>query len=409
MAEFRADPAYVAGLGNAVGEIGRDNQRIAAFIGEHGAPGEFYSGPIIAALMNPLKEFAEAAEARMLDIADVNIWTSVELNKAAWMYYDQEAQNYAALNAHTGHLGGDSYASGPATEMQGITEGYGGAESFPKPEEIKLDPPAANKEDLAALISEASGWLGDVNEAIKNSTRMAGMEWDALGSVLSPITGNWNELVRIGESHKIAGNAFEVSARNMADGMRRVSDEWDGKAAASFDEHAGRQREAMAWEGPVGRTVAVGLGMAAERIRQAIITVISKLEELLESQVSFDGVLDTVKFWAKKIPVVGTTAQMAALGRIIWKVADMVLALVDEIREMVDRIKEFLSAVTNPIGKAHGKLDDRLSPITSKIDDYTRRTAFTEDLKKVNNYDSTFNRPKEAFEVGAGKDPWADG
>lgn len=406
--EFRARPSQIAGLGNAVSEIGRDNKRTADFVSANGPPRDSFSGEIIGTLLTPLTEFADATKSRMTEMADVNIWTSVELNKAAWVYHDREAKNYAALNAHTVHLGGDDYWSDPTAELHGITEGYGGAVAYPKPAEINLDPPAANKEDVAALISEASGWLGDVNEAVKNTTRMAGAEFDPLGTVLSPISGNWSELNRIGETHKIAGNAFEASAKNMDDGLSRVAEYWDGKAALAFDEFARKQSEGMAWEGPVGRTVALGLSVAADQIREGIKTVVAKLAEMLEAQVSIDGVWDTVKFWVKKVPVVGTTAQMAALGRIIWKVADLVLKLVDEIRELVNSVKEFLSVLTNPIGKAHTKLDEKLSPVTSKIDNVTRRAAIADDIGEISNF-ATAVRPEEAYELGSGKGPWADG
>lgn len=325
------------------------------------------------------------------------------------MYHDQEAENYNALNAHTRHLDSGHYRAGPNLELQGVTEAYGGAVAFPKPEAIKLDAPAANKEDVAALISDASGWLGDVNEAIKNTTRMAGAEFDPLGTVLSPISGNWNELNRIGETYKIAGNAFEACAKNLDDGLNRVAENWEGKAALSFDDFARKQSEAMAWEGPVGRTVALGVSVVAAQIREAIKTVIAKLAEMLEAQISIDGVWNKLKFVVKKIPVVGTAAQMAALGRIIWKVADLVLKLVDEIRELVNSVKEFLSVVTKPVGQTFTKLDEKLSPITSRVDDVTRRAALIDDIGEISDFESTEDRPEEAYEVGTGNAPWADG
>ncbi|MFD4367755.1 hypothetical protein [Rhodococcus sp. NPDC058521] len=403
--QFRAEPEYVAGLGVAFAEIGKDSQSIADFVGKNGPPGEFFSGPIISTLLEPFTSAAERTKARMSDIARVNTQTSLELNKAAWMYDDQEAKNFAALNEHTKQLGGRSSTYNSDVEVEGTTAAYDVVTAFPKVEQINLDEPSANREDLAALISEASGWLGDVNEAIKSTTRMAGVEWDALGTVLKPITGNWTELNRIGEAYKIAGNAFEASAKNLDDGVNRVGQHWDGKAALAFEDHARKQSEAMRWEGPVGRTIALGLGVVAEEIREAIKTVIRKLEELLESQVSLDGIAGKIKFLVRKVPAI----QAATLGKIIWDVGDMILDLVDEIRVMVDSVKEFLSTIADPVGKAHEKLDEKLSPITSRIDDATRRAAVAMDIKNVSDFGSTLDRPKDGYDVGSGKDPWADG
>ncbi|WP_040789018.1 hypothetical protein [Nocardia paucivorans] len=97
--------------------------------------------------------------------------------------------------------------------------------------------------------------VGDVNEAVKNVTRMAGSEVNMLETLLAPITANWNELRRIGESYKLAGNSMESCGGNLEEVVRRVGPHWDGKAALAFEGWAQSQIAAMKWEGPVGRVI----------------------------------------------------------------------------------------------------------------------------------------------------------
>ncbi|MFZ2178109.1 MAG: hypothetical protein WAW17_29600 [Rhodococcus sp. (in: high G+C Gram-positive bacteria)] len=405
---FDADASQIAGLAESFDEIGADSRRIADFVGKNGPPSADFSGAIISSLLTPFVVLSDATTTRMADIAKQNVETGVELNKAAWMYHDQETKNYDALNAHTRYVGDGTVEYGSYAEMPGITAAYDSPVSFPKPEEVKLDDPVANKEDVGAIVTEAAGWLGEVNESIKNVTRIAGKEWNPLEYVLSPISGNWSELKRIGETYKIAGNAFEASARNIDDGLNRVGEYWDGKAALAFDDYARLQSTAMKWEGPVGRILALALEMVADKIRDAVRTAVEKLADLLEAEVSLDGVFGKLKFLVKKVPVIGTSAQIASIAHTIYKVADLVMTLVREIEELTNRLKEYLEFLSDPALKAKEKLDERLSPITSRVDDATRRTAIAKDMVEVGQADKTLNRPKHGYEVGQGTQPWED-
>lgn len=406
--QFNAEPGQIAGLSNAFAEIGVDTKAIADFVGKNGPPSSDFSGAIISSLLTPFVVVADATKARMADISTQNTFTAVELNKTAWMYDDQDRKNYDALNAQTFNIAGDTVTYGPLDEKVGYTAPYDGPVNYPKPEEVKLDDPVANREDVGAIVTEAASWLGDVNESIKNVTRIAGKEWNPLEYVLSPIKGNWNELRRIGESYKIAGIAFEASAKNLDDSLNRVGGYWNGRAAQAFDEYARRQSVAMKWEGPVGRMICLALEMVADKIRDAVRTAVRKLAEMLESEVSFEGVFDKLKFLVKKVPVLGTSVQVASIAHTIYTVADLVMTLVREIEEMTNRLKEFLEFLTDPAGKANEKLEEKLSPITNRVEDATRRAAITKDISEIAQINNTLNRPKEGYEVGHGAQPWED-
>ncbi|WP_068275450.1 hypothetical protein [Aldersonia kunmingensis] len=272
MEEFNAAPGEIAGLGVLVSSLGEDSGKIADFIDQNGPPSGDFSDAIISDLVEPLRTAAETTCGRMRDIGVASTSTGIELNKAAWMYHDQEQKNYAALNAVTHDVPSAAPVEyGADIERPGQTDAYGNVATYSKPETFKLDPPSANKEDVADLVTEVAGWLGDVNETIKSITRTIGTEVNPLDMVLSPITGNWNELKRIGESYKVAGNAMEATGKNLDASVSRVGEYWDGKAAIAFEENwARRQIAAMKWEGPVGRIVNDGLTVVANEIREGI-------------------------------------------------------------------------------------------------------------------------------------------
>ncbi|MEV0945342.1 hypothetical protein [Rhodococcus sp. NPDC049939] len=405
---FYAEPNQIAGLAKLFDDIGTDSQRISDFVGKNGPPSADFSGAIINSLLTPFRELSDFTIRRMDDIAKQNVDTGVELNKIAWMYHDQEKRNYEALNAHTQYIGDEYVVYGPTVEMPGITETYGAVADYPRLEEVNLDDPVANKEDVGAIVTEAAGWLGEFNESIKNVTRIAGREWDPLEHVLSPISGNWSELKRIGGAYKIAGEAFEASGKNIDAGLSRVDEYWDGKAAWAFADYARLQIAAMKWEGPVGRTLSLGLEIVADTIRDSVKTAVEKLAELLEAEVSFDGIAGKLKFLVKKVPVIGTSVQVASIAHTIYTVADLVMTLVGEIEELTSRLKEYLEFLSDPAGKAIEKLEEKLSPITSRVEDATRKMAIGEDLVAVAQIDDTLNRPKQSFEVGEGTQPWED-
>lgn len=411
MEEFLARPREISGLGRLVTDLGSDSSKIANFIVEHGAPGPGFTGPILSDLLEPLRVAAEITGGRMRDIGIANTSSGLELNKAAWMYHDQESKNYAALNAVTQDVpSAVPVGYGADTERPGQTDAYGNAATYNKAESFKLDPPSANKEDTADLITEVAGWLGDVNETIKSITRTIGAEVNPLDMVVSPVEGNWNELKRIGESYKVAGNAMEATGKNLEAGVTQVGRHWDGKAAIAFEENwARRQIAAMKWEGPVGRIVNDGLTVVANEIREGIKTAILKLKDMLEDYVDIKTAKGFLKNVLKKVPVLGWSLEIADLARKIVTVVDSVQEIVRKIEELKNQLKEFLRVVREPSTAAVDKLNEKLEPITSKIDNATRKAAIAQDIASSAQINATLDRPRQSYEVGTERQPWEDG
>lgn len=404
-----ADPQHLSGLSNVVEEIANDGYRIATLTREHCrvSPAGF-GGEIFQPLMQPFTAAAEATSKRQSDISGKNLSTSTELNRAAWLYHEQDKKNYEALNAATVDMyTGQPVAVDSGVENPGVVKDYYASIWYPKPNTINTDPPSAAPPELADLISETTGVIGDVNDAIKDVTRMADQEINIIETVLSPITVNWNELRRIGETYKLAGNGMEASGKNLEDALGRVGPNWDGQAAIAFENWARAQIAAMKWEGPTGRVICDLFNVISDRIRECIRTACEKLKEMVVSMVDFRSAKDLLKFVAKKIPIIGTIAEAIDLSTKIWKVVDMVLDIKREIEELRNRITELMQFVTDPIGKGAEWVQQKMEPVTGAVADAAKKAALVNDINSIAHAEDTLNRPKNSYEIGSGEQPWA--
>ncbi|MFI5720983.1 hypothetical protein [Nocardia sp. NPDC051750] len=406
--DLLADPQHLAGLSKAMEEIANDGYRIVTLTREHcpvSAAG--FGGEVFQPLLQPFTLAAEATSNRLSGISGANLSTSTELNNAAWLYHEQDKQTYEALNAATIDMHtGQPVAVDSGFENPGVVKDYYASIWYGKPNIIKTDPPSAAPPELADLISETTGVLGDVNDAIKDVTRMAGEEINILETVLNPITVNWNELRRIGETYKVAGNGMEALAANLEDGLSKVGPNWNGQAAIAFEDWARPQIAAMKWEGPTGRVICDLFNVISDRIRECIRTACEKLKDMIVSMVEFRSVKDVLKFVAKKIPVIGTIAEAIDLSTKIWKVVDMVLDIKREIEHLRDRITELLQFVTDPVGKGKEWVQQKMEPVTGAVADAAKKAALVNDINSIAHAEDTLNRPKDSYEIGSGQQPW---
>ncbi|MGW0177809.1 hypothetical protein [Nocardia sp. NPDC003345] len=403
-----ADPQHLSGLSNVVGEIADDGYRLSTLVREHCRVGTAgFGGEIFQVLLQPFTLAAHGTSRRMADISGKNLSTGTELNAAAWLYHERDKQTYEALNAATL----DMYTGQPVSvdaeyENTGVVKDYFASVWYPKANTINADPPSAAPPELADLISETTGVIGDVNDAIKDVTRMADQEINLIETVLNPITVNWNELRRIGETYKLAGNGMEASGKNLEDAVTRVGPHWNGRAAISFEDWARTQITAMKWEGPTGRVICDLFNVISDRIRDYVRTACLKLKEMIVSIVDFRDVKDLLKFVAKKIPIIGTIAEAIDLSTKIWKVVDLVLDIKREIEKLRDRITEMLQFITDPIGKGKEWVQQKMEPITSAMADAAKKAALVNDINSIAHAEDTLNRPRDSYEIGSGRQPW---
>lgn len=321
-----------------------------------------------------------------------------ELNKAAWLYADQDRQNYDLLNAHTSAppLPGIDRGSSDRAAAGHVDE-FGGAVDYGAPHGIDYPLPNPAVDDLREVLDEAAGWLGEIDRTI---FELSG--WSPLNEATMPITGNWNEIGRIGQAYQIAGDAMGAAAESFATGVRRVDSHWNGAAAQTFTDYADRQLAAMQWEGPAGRTFSAVCAAICDQLRGAAVAVVRKIVELLESEVAVDNSRGALKVMLKKVPVAGTAWQIESIIEICWTAMDLTMDVIAKAEKVVDDFGAFLDALGDPEGQVGKKIEDTLRPLNDFLDVGKQlvEAGKTADIRPV------LDTPDEDFSVGTGDEPW---
>lgn len=398
--DLRANSAEIAGLGKLASRISQETLASHRYIGDHAGLGDTIPGQILQRLAPFVATFQEYTRSRQVHLASNCSYIGDELKKAAWLYADQEHRNYAALNAHT-HLPPPPFASRGTSEVAAVghVEDYYGAADYGQPDDIVYPPPNPAIDDMRDAIDEAAGWLGEIDRTIFELT-----DWSPLNEATIPISGNWNEIRRLGEAFQIAGDAMESAAEALDAGVRRVDVHWNGRAAQAFAEYSGRQVAAMYWEGPCGRTIAAVCETITDHLRSTVQTVVRKIVEMLEEEVQLDSGRGALKFLIKKVPVAGTAWQVESIVEICWKAMDLTMELVSKIEKVIDDFGVFLEAIADPEGQISRTVDERLRPLNDLIDN--GKTAV--EAGKTADITPVLRTPDTPFSVGDGTTPWQD-
>ncbi|WP_032381185.1 WXG100 family type VII secretion target [Rhodococcoides fascians] len=395
-----ADATEIAGLGNLLDRIGVDTLASHRYLLDQAGLGENVVGQILRRLQPYVDGFAEMTRTRQVHLSDNCVEMGAELNKAAWLYADQDQKNYDLLNAHTTlpPLPGIDRGSSDRAAVGHVDE-FEGPADYGRPHGIDYPPTNPVLDDLRDVLDEAAGWLGEIDRTI---FELSG--WSPLNEATIPITGNWNEIRRIGQAYQIAGDAMEAAAESFTAGVRRADGYWNGAAAQAFTDYADRQTNAMRWEGPAGRTISAVCTAIAEQLRGAALAVVRKVVELLQSEVAVDNAHGALKVMIKKVPVVGTAWQVESIIEICWTAMDLTKELIVKIEKVVDDFGAFLDALGDPEGQVGQKIDDTLRPLNDVLD-YGKQAVEagkTADLRPV------LDTPDEDFSVGTGDEPWRD-
>ncbi|OZC68294.1 hypothetical protein CH251_20460 [Rhodococcus sp. 06-462-5] len=395
-----ANSSEIAGLGNLLDRISVETLASRRYLLDNAGLSENVVGQILQRLQPYLARFQEMTRSRQVHLSANCGEIGAELNKAAWLYADQDQRNYDLLNAHTsGPLipGFDRGSSDRAAV--GHVDEFDGAADYGRPHGIDYPPTNPAVDDLREVVNEAAGWLGEIDRTI---FELSG--WSPLNEATIPITGNWNEIRRIGQAYQIAGDAMEAAAESFSAGVRRVDNYWNGAAAQAFADYADRQLAAMRWEGPAGRTISAVCAVISDQLREAASAVVRKIVELLESEVEVDNARGALKVVIKKVPVVGTAWQVESIIEICWTAMDLTKELIAQIEQVVDDFGAFLDAIGDPEGQVGKKIDDTLRPLNDFLD-YGKQAVEagkTADIRPV------LETPDEDFSVGTGDEPWRD-
>ena len=397
---FEGEPSEIAGLGKLLDRISADTLASHHYLLDNARLGENVAGQILKRLQPYIDGFAGMTRIRHVHLSANCSEMGAELNKAAWLYADQDRRNYDLLNAHTSlpPLPGIDRGSSDRAAVGSVDE-FDGAADYGRPHGIDYPAPNPAVDDVRDALTEAAGWLGEIDRTI---FELSG--WSPLNEATVPITGNWNEIGRIGQAYQIAGDAMEAAAESFATGVRRVDSYWNGAAAQAFTDYADRQTNAMRWEGPAGRTISAVCTAIAEQLRDAALAVVRKVVELLESEVAVDNAHGALKVMIKKVPVVGTAWQVESIIEMCWTAMELTKDLIVKIEKVVDDFGAFLDALCDPEGQVGKQIDDTLRPLNDVIDDGKQfvEAGRTADIRPV------LDTPDEDFSVGTGDEPWRD-
>ncbi|KZE98874.1 hypothetical protein R3P93_09475 [Rhodococcus cerastii] len=397
---FEGDPSEIAGLGHLLDRISGDTLASHRYLLDHAGLSEKVVGQILKRLQPYLARFQEMTRTRQVHLSANCGEMGAELNRAAWLYADQDQRNYDLLNAHTSAppLPGIDRGSSDRAAVGHVDE-FDAAADYGRPHGIDYPAPNPVVDDIRELLDDAAGWLGEIDTTI---FELSG--WSPLNEATIPITGNWNEIRRIGHAYQIAGDAMEAASESFAAGVRRVDPSWNGSAAQAFTDYADRQLAAMRWEGPAGRTISAVCAVISERLRDAALAVVRKVVELLESEVAVDNARGALKVMIKKVPLVGTAWQVESIVELCWTAMDLTKDLTVKIEQVVDDFGAFLDALGDPEGQVGQKIDDTLRPLNDFLD-YGKQAV---EAGKTANIRPVLDTPDEDFSVGTGDEPWRD-
>lgn len=398
--DLYADSREIAGLGKLADRIGVETLASHKYINEHAGLGATTQGQILQRLAPFVEHFQEHTRSRQVHLAANCSYIGDELKKAAWLYHDQEKENYDAFNAHTElHPHPQRRAGTSDTPATGTVDEYDQAVDYGIPWGIDYRLPAPAVDDTREAIGEAASWLGEIDHTIFENTG-----WSPLNEATIPVTGNWNEIRRLGEAFEIAGNAMEAAGDALQVGAARVDEHWNGLAAQAFAVYSGKQVAGMWWEGPCGRTVGELSKAITDRLREAVQTVVRKIVEMLEAEVDISSGRDALKVALKKVPILGTAWQTARIVQIINDARQLTMDLIREIEAVVETFGQFLDAISDPEGQINRKVDQYLAPLNELLD--TART--TGDAVLATDITPVIDTPHERFSVGEGTAPWQD-
>ncbi|MFC8934096.1 hypothetical protein ACFT1A_18645 [Rhodococcus sp. NPDC057135] len=400
---FTADSSEIAGLSKLATQIGEDAGVGCRLVLHHTAPFGDFDGELMRLLSTPLQAYTDVTYRRYANLASGCATTGMHLNRAAWMYHDQEKRNYDALNAHSEMSIVDMSPYNSENPIPGPAVPYDSPAEFKPANAVDFPPPQSATDDIRKVIAESAGWVGDVDNGFKIVTG-----WSPLERLIAPLSGNWNELKRIGDAYKTGGDGIEKCGLNLEDGTKRVGESWDGLAAQSFDGYSRKLSEALKWEGPHGRVVKEVLYVLADQIRRGVESALRFLERKLDDQVQITDGTSAMKWVLRRVPYAGPSIITVELVSAAFSTAQKVQEIVDDIRVLVECLKEFLDLVTSPSGKLSEMSERLLAPVVDTLDDANKKTELGLSIAGVADAEGVLNTPKTGYNPGTGRDPWAD-
>ncbi|WP_188491120.1 hypothetical protein [Williamsia phyllosphaerae] len=390
--KFKVEPTELAGAGSYVLELAKHADSATKMSVKCAAPqGKDFTG-LMSVLEGAVNSLAEATKARQAPLIDDLSGTGNEMKQGAWDYHAQDRKNATSL-AHTVIDGGKIVS----------VDSMSGEVSYGAPTPIQIDEPEHRQADSRSLIDASMGWVGEVDGKIRSL-----INWSPIEAALEPIAGNWAALETIGEAYAKAGTALGTVGNDLSSVHSRLDPHWDGKAAVAFGDYVNNLSRGLEWEAATGRLIQQGLNLASRKIQDAVKRVLDLLMRSLERFVDFHDLSGAVHTVLKLIPGLGTEKTIDQVTRIIYDIYKTVDTMLTDIKKAIDTVEEFLQFVSDPMGYAGGKIDDKLAPYKKIIDDAEQRAQNTQDLATTADVNRARDAPKQRYEAGAGEAPWED-
>lgn len=242
--KFRVEPADVDGFGTLVGRAGDDARGVIDYLNKYakldskGLAGELWEAPA-----KEHEEYLSDGQAVLEKMQSVLAAAATELTRAATYYREtdrDEAQRMdAAYPKSKGHApSGDGGGSGSFTDARDVSDclkPVGGDTGY-------LGGHVAEYE--FAPVHKTIGTVMDLGSpsALANEALKLVFDFDAFGTVLKWVMGDWDGYSACGDAWANVGSACAAIAENVRKGNDRLTYGWDGNSAdaasAYFDELA---------------------------------------------------------------------------------------------------------------------------------------------------------------------------
>lgn len=417
--EFRVDPTYVAGYRTLCWDTVSEVGNVRAFGRTEAASDSHFTGLVMSNLRDIVDAYATAVDTRLGDRQRALSGTATELGETAWQYHTGDLQNAISLTYDPAR-GGIVEADFP-----------GGEVAFDRTEIGPLAAPAVDEQGGSDYVMEDAGTdLTAIVEVTNFVTSVLGVDFDPVGLVTDPLTGNWNALDQKGQVLALVGGAAETAADNLTGALPTLFGQWEGGAAESFDSYLNDLAAALRYEGPLNRVVGevyAGVALIIREGARVAIQLIGMLVTRIRRYATSTGLLevggeivwDTIS-GAWDWLTGGDFDPLEAL-REEWEAVkqmyDDAVAIVDMLQTLHSDVQAVIELAQDPLGALEGRLRDRideqLEPLETSLaeleetgDQIEHGFEVAQDLADLANVSDLADAPAGGYDAGA--DPFRD-
>lgn len=366
-AGFHVEVGHVAGFATMTSDLHGQMLACLTHVGE-ARPGSGYDG-LMSALVGPMNAYCDGVFDRVSPRSALIGGLRDTLMVTAWDYNGTDASVYTEFTFLD--------VGGPGVYEKSILD-FPDAVAYSAGAVPSLDAPGHEDADIKALLDEVGGSIKYIDWAVREVTG-----WSPVETIVDPLAGNWTELERAATVLEQFGTGFEQVAANLTDPLHRLSQHWQGGAAASFEDHASRLGAAVAIEGPINRLVAYVLREVAgefEAVAQFIVSTLKSAVDKIATSIATG--------W---IPFVGWYKVYKTVREVI-EIFNEAKQLVDDLQATIEQVQDVIDAVQDPVGFVTGQAEELLAP-------YLDGAAVAQDLASLDP-DALQDAPDDPYSVG---------